>query len=140
MAADPDARMRDIQPRQESHVPLNWAQCHTRPVLMIPGPTELPFPVIQAMNQPPTDKGMNEPGMPMKGQPNIAELQKEIAKQAADQNLAEAAKSGLKVASRVRLGPSPILRSPPARTSPPYRSTKGFSGSTVPVRVPLAAM
>ena len=31
---------------------LNWAQCHTRPVLMIPGPTELPFPVIQAMNQP----------------------------------------------------------------------------------------
>ena len=32
---------------------LNWAQCHTRPVLMIPGPTELPFPVIQAMNQPP---------------------------------------------------------------------------------------
>jgi len=34
-------------------VPLNWAQCHTRPILMIPGPTELPFPVIQAMNQPP---------------------------------------------------------------------------------------
>ncbi len=33
---------------------MNWAQCHTRPVLMIPGPTELPFPVIQAMNQPPT--------------------------------------------------------------------------------------
>ncbi len=33
---------------------LNWAQCHTRPVLMIPGPTELPFPVIQALNQPPT--------------------------------------------------------------------------------------
>ena len=32
---------------------MNWAQCHTRPVLMIPGPTELPFPVIQAMNQPP---------------------------------------------------------------------------------------
>ena len=32
---------------------INWAQCHTRPVLMIPGPTELPFPVIQAMNQPP---------------------------------------------------------------------------------------
>jgi aspartate aminotransferase-like enzyme len=31
---------------------INWAQCHTRPVLMIPGPTELPFPVIQAMNQP----------------------------------------------------------------------------------------
>src|SRR2546428_4421992 len=33
---------------------INWARCHTRPVLMIPGPTELPFPVIQAMNQPPT--------------------------------------------------------------------------------------
>jgi len=33
-------------------VTINWAQCHTRPVLMIPGPTELPFPVIQAMNQP----------------------------------------------------------------------------------------
>jgi len=32
---------------------LNWAQSHTRPILMIPGPTELPFPVIQAMNQPP---------------------------------------------------------------------------------------
>jgi aspartate aminotransferase-like enzyme len=31
----------------------NWAQCHTRPILMIPGPTELPPPVIQAMNQPP---------------------------------------------------------------------------------------
>ena len=33
---------------------LNWAKCHTRPILMIPGPTELPYPVIQAMNQPPT--------------------------------------------------------------------------------------
>src|SRR5204862_6367614 len=33
---------------------MNWAQCHTRPVLMIPGPTELPFPVIQGMNQPPS--------------------------------------------------------------------------------------
>ena len=39
---------------EEIPVPLNWAQCHTRPVLMIPGPTELPFPVIQAMNQPPS--------------------------------------------------------------------------------------
>ncbi|MBI2015558.1 MAG: hypothetical protein HYS77_08495, partial [Candidatus Rokubacteria bacterium] len=34
-------------------VTINWAQCHTRPVLMIPGPTELPFPVIQALNAPP---------------------------------------------------------------------------------------
>ncbi len=44
-------------------MPLNWAQCHTRPVLMIPGPTELPFPVIQAMNQPPAiqyDKSFDE--------------------------------------------------------------------------------
>jgi len=35
-------------------VAVNWARCHTRPVLMIPGPTELPPPVIQALNQPPT--------------------------------------------------------------------------------------
>ena len=42
---------------------LNWAQSSTRPVLMIPGPTELPFPVIQAMNQPPAiqyDKSFDE--------------------------------------------------------------------------------
>src|SRR5438128_5175054 len=50
---------------KEAVVPLtiNWAQCHTRPVLMIPGPTELPFPVIQAMNQPPSiqyDKSFDE--------------------------------------------------------------------------------
>jgi len=32
---------------------LRWGVPHTRAVLMIPGPTELPFPVIQAMNQPP---------------------------------------------------------------------------------------
>ena len=36
------------------NTPLNWAQVQTRPILMIPGPTELPFPVIQAMNQPAT--------------------------------------------------------------------------------------
>lgn len=47
---------------------INWAQCHTRPVLMIPGPTEIPPPVIQALNQPPTiqydrsfDEGVLEP-------------------------------------------------------------------------------
>lgn len=47
---------------------LNWAQCHTRPLLMIPGPTELPPPVIQALNQPPAiqydrsfDEGVLEP-------------------------------------------------------------------------------
>ncbi|OLC37495.1 MAG: hypothetical protein AUH81_06270 [Candidatus Rokubacteria bacterium 13_1_40CM_4_69_5] len=49
-------------------VTINWAQCHTRPLLMIPGPTELPPPVIQALNQPPTiqydrsfDEGVLEP-------------------------------------------------------------------------------
>jgi hypothetical protein len=60
-----------------------------------------------AMNQPPTDKGMNEPGMPMKGQPNIAELQKEIAKQASDQKLAEAAKSADKAAEALEKGDIP---------------------------------
>lgn len=46
----------------------NWAGCHTRPVLMIPGPTEVPPPVIQALNQPPAiqydrsfDEGVLEP-------------------------------------------------------------------------------
>ena len=46
----------------------NWLQVHTRPTLMIPGPTELAFPVIQAMNQPPAiqydrsfDEGVLEP-------------------------------------------------------------------------------
>ena len=48
--------------------PINWTQVQTRPLLMIPGPTELPFPVIQALNQPPTiqydrsfDEGVLEP-------------------------------------------------------------------------------
>src|SRR5919201_6736884 len=47
---------------------INWTQVHTRPTLMIPGPTELAFPVIQAMNQPPAiqydrsfDEGVLEP-------------------------------------------------------------------------------
>jgi aspartate aminotransferase-like enzyme len=42
---------------------LNWSQVHTRPTLMIPGPTELPWPVIQALNQPPSiqyDRGFDE--------------------------------------------------------------------------------
>lgn len=49
-------------------VTIDWARCHTRPVLMIPGPTELPPPVIQALNQPPAvqydrsfDDGVLEP-------------------------------------------------------------------------------
>ena len=33
---------------------INWTRCYTRPTLMIPGPTELPPAVIQALNQPPT--------------------------------------------------------------------------------------
>src|SRR3989449_6345831 len=47
---------------------INWTQVQTRPTLMIPGPTELPFPVIQAMNQPSAiqydrsfDEGVLEP-------------------------------------------------------------------------------
>src|SRR5260370_1576795 len=32
---------------------INWAKGLTRPTLMIPGPTELAFSVIQAMNAPP---------------------------------------------------------------------------------------
>jgi aspartate aminotransferase-like enzyme len=46
-----------------SSTTLNWTQVQTRPVLMIPGPTELPWPVIQALNQPPTiqyDRGFDE--------------------------------------------------------------------------------
>jgi aspartate aminotransferase-like enzyme len=45
-----------------------WAATQTPPVLMIPGPTELPHPVIQAMNEPATiqydpsfDEGVLEP-------------------------------------------------------------------------------
>ncbi len=33
---------------------INWGVTQTRPILMIPGPTELPWPVIQALNAPPT--------------------------------------------------------------------------------------
>ena len=33
---------------------IRWGVTHTHPILMIPGPTELPFPVVQAMNQPAT--------------------------------------------------------------------------------------
>jgi len=32
---------------------IKWAVPQARVILMIPGPTEIPFPVIQAMNQPP---------------------------------------------------------------------------------------
>ena len=34
-------------------VALRWGRSSTRPILMIPGPTEMAFPVIQALNQPP---------------------------------------------------------------------------------------
>ena len=33
--------------------PIRWRAGNSRPILMIPGPTELPWPVIQAMSQPP---------------------------------------------------------------------------------------
>jgi len=33
---------------------INWARGLTRPILMIPGPTELQYPVIQALNAPPS--------------------------------------------------------------------------------------
>jgi alanine-glyoxylate transaminase/serine-glyoxylate transaminase/serine-pyruvate transaminase len=33
---------------------IRWGVTHTHPILMIPGPTELPFPVVAAMNQPAT--------------------------------------------------------------------------------------
>jgi aspartate aminotransferase-like enzyme len=33
---------------------INWAQGLSRPILMIPGPTELQHPVIQALNAPPS--------------------------------------------------------------------------------------
>ena len=33
---------------------IRWGATRTQPILMIPGPTELPFPVVQAMNQPAT--------------------------------------------------------------------------------------
>ena len=42
---------------------INWTQVHTRPMLMIPGPTELPWPVVQALNQPAAiqyDRGFDE--------------------------------------------------------------------------------
>ncbi|PYN96480.1 MAG: hypothetical protein DMD91_21430 [Candidatus Rokuibacteriota bacterium] len=49
-------------------VTVRWGQPLTRSLLMIPGPTELPPPVIQALNQPPTiqydrafDEGVLEP-------------------------------------------------------------------------------
>jgi len=33
---------------------IRWGANRTQPILMIPGPTELPFPVVAAMNQPAT--------------------------------------------------------------------------------------
>ena len=42
---------------------INWTKVQTRPMLMIPGPTELPWPVVQALNAPATiqyDRGFDE--------------------------------------------------------------------------------
>jgi (S)-ureidoglycine-glyoxylate aminotransferase len=33
---------------------VTWARGGTRPILMIPGPTELPYPVVEALNAPPS--------------------------------------------------------------------------------------
>ena len=33
---------------------IRWGTTQSQPILMIPGPTELPFPVVQAMSQPAT--------------------------------------------------------------------------------------
>jgi aspartate aminotransferase-like enzyme len=66
-------RATERRPRRDEEITVSmttasWARCHTRPILMIPGPTELPPPVIQAMNQPPSiqydrsfDEGVLEP-------------------------------------------------------------------------------
>ena len=55
-----------------------------------------------AMNQQPADKGMDQ-----KGQPNIAELQKEIAKQAANQKLPNAANPADRAAQDLEKGDIP---------------------------------
>src|SRR4029079_6630653 len=42
---------------------IRWGVPQSRATLMIPGPTELPWPVIQALNQPPSiqyDRGFDE--------------------------------------------------------------------------------
>src|SRR5262249_37708690 len=45
---------RNIDPMSPANAdPIKWAIPQTREILMIPGPTELPFPVIQTLNQPP---------------------------------------------------------------------------------------
>src|SRR5262249_24451484 len=53
------------------------------------------------------DKGMNDKGMMDKAQPNITELQKEIAKKAAEQKLPEAAKAADMAAQALEKGDIP---------------------------------
>src|SRR5215470_12780538 len=60
-----DDKIHPFHPRLEetSVTVINWTQVQTRPMLMIPGPTELPWPVVQALNQPATiqyDRGFDE--------------------------------------------------------------------------------
>jgi len=43
-----------VDPTLKESPPIKWRAGNNRPILMIPGPTELPWPVIQAMSQPPT--------------------------------------------------------------------------------------
>jgi aspartate aminotransferase-like enzyme len=39
-------------------VTIRWGATRTQPILMTPGPTELPFPVVAAMNQPAAIQGV----------------------------------------------------------------------------------
>ncbi len=47
-------REASVEPTLKEASTLRWAAGNSRPTLMIPGPTELPWPVIQALNQPAT--------------------------------------------------------------------------------------
>jgi (S)-ureidoglycine-glyoxylate aminotransferase len=54
---------------------IQWARGGTRPILMIPGPTELAYPVIQALNAPPSiqyDASFDDQVL----EPTLASLQK----------------------------------------------------------------
>ena len=61
--------------------------------------------------------GMMDKGMPEKGMPDIAELQKQIAKQAADQKLPDAAKSADMAAKALEKGDLPASHREPAEGS-----------------------
>src|SRR5437867_5489492 len=61
---------RSERSRYRDESTIHWAASQTRPLLMIPGPTELPHPVVEAMSQPAAiqydssfDDGVLEPTM-----------------------------------------------------------------------------